>query len=90
MDMITIKKELLAGIYNLIPNLPRDTLNKRSPSLFCLIGSVSCRDTSSSMITLSISMSYYWDNLPRGPSDTASREQHLSVPVFPPSRVTRF
>ena len=78
------KKELLKGIYNLIPSLPRSILNKRSPFLFCLVGSVACRDTSSSMITLSNSTFQYWDNLPRELFDTANWDQHASVPVFPP------
>ena len=47
-----------------------------------LTGSVAYRYTSSSMITLSNSMFEYWDYLPRGPSDTANRDQHLSVLIF--------
>ena len=53
---------------------------------FCLDGSVTCRDTSSSMITLSNSMLILkqLDNYPRGFSGTVNRNQHPSVPVFPP------
>ena len=81
--LLWYKKELLKGTYNLIPSLPSDIINERSPGLFCLIGSVACRHTSSSMITFSDSTSQYSENLPRGPFDTADRDQYPSVTIFP-------
>ena len=73
------KKELSKGTFNLIPNVPRNIVNKRSPGLFCDIESVACRNSSSNMITLS-----NWDNLLRGHSGTANKDQHLLLAVFPP------
>ena len=75
------KKELFKGTYKLILRLPRNILNNRSPSSFCHIGSVTCRDTSSSIITLASSMSHYWDNLPRGPFDSKQGSATLSTRV---------
>ena len=77
-----IEKEFLTGTYHLISSLPRNILNERSPGLFCLTGSVSCRDTSSSMIIFSNSMSEYWDNLHRRSSEQAHRDQYPLIQHF--------
>lgn len=76
------EKEFLTGTYHLISSLPRNILNERSPGLFCLTGSVTCRDTSSSMIILSNSMSEYWDNLLRRSSEQAHRIQYPLIQHF--------
>ena len=42
--LLWYKKELVKVIYDLIPSLPRDILNRKSLGLFCLIGSVTYRE----------------------------------------------
>lgn len=63
-------------------NLPRDIINKRFRALFCLVGSVACRDTSSNMLTLSNITSQYWDNLPRGTWHSKQGSATVSAIIF--------
>ena len=88
---VALKGKKSSSTYNLIPNVPRDILNKWSPGLLCLTGYVACIDTIQvwshfPVPRLKIGTSYIEDHLIQQTGIIIRQHQYSHLIVLPNSK----